>query len=92
VEVAAENQRRMNRLTGYTRTYKSHDTAGINDRGEPVDIRVAIKLLNKDIAPEVIKLKVRQAHAYGATIHQSPSPQVGCQVMLIKVAVPLVTN
>ena len=59
MEVAAENQRRMNRLTGPIRTYKSHDTAGINDRGQPVDIRVAIKILNREIAPEIIKLKVR---------------------------------
>jgi len=66
----------MNRLTGPTRTYKSHDTAGINDRTEPVDIRVAIKLLNRDIAPEIIRLKVRQALVYGATIHQSPSRSV----------------
>ena len=59
MEVAAENQRRMDRLTGSIMTYKSHDTAGINDRGEPVDIRVAIKILNREIAPETIKLKVR---------------------------------
>jgi hypothetical protein len=78
----------MHRLTGPTRTYKSHDTAGINDRGEPVNIRVAIKLLNKEIAPEIIKLKVRNILVYGATILQPlslPSPQVGCQVMLVKV-------
>lgn len=55
----------MERLSGPLRTYKSHDTAGINDRGEPVDIKVAIKLLNKDMAPEVIKLKVRYVSAYG---------------------------
>jgi len=66
-------------------TYKSYDTAGIDDRGEPVNIRVAIKLLNKEMAPEVIKLKVRNILAYGAAIHQPPSLQVGCQVMLIKV-------
>ena len=53
----------MDRLTGPTRTYKSHDTAGVNDRGEPVDIKVAIKILNKEIAPEVIKLKVRNFFA-----------------------------
>ena len=63
----------MDKLTGAIRTYKSHDTAGINDRGEPVDIKVAIKLLNKEIAPEIIKLKVRNLLVYGATIHQSPS-------------------
>lgn len=66
-------------------TYKSHDTAGVNDRGEPVNIRVAIKLLNREIAPEVIKLKVRNILVYGETIHQLPSLQVGCQVMLVKV-------
>jgi len=53
----------MDRLTGATRTYKSHDTAGVNDRGEPVAIRDAIKLLNKDIAPEIVKLKVRSVSA-----------------------------
>lgn len=58
-EVATENQRRMDRLAGPTRIYKSHDTAGINDRSEPIDIKVAIKLLNKEMAPEVIKLKVK---------------------------------
>lgn len=63
----------MDKLTGAIRAYKSHDTAGINDRGEPVDIKVAIKLLNKEIAPEIIKLKVRNLLVYGATIHQSPS-------------------
>lgn len=51
----------MDRLTGATRIYKSHDTAGVNDRGEPVDTKVATRLLNKDIAPEIIKLKVRTA-------------------------------
>ena len=75
----------MDRLTGPTMTYKSHDTAGVNDRNEPVNIRVAIKLLNKEIAPEVVKLKVRTILAYEETIHQPPSLQVGCQVMLIKV-------
>ena len=55
----------MDRLSGPTRAYKSHDTAGINDRREPVDIKVAIKLLNKDMAPEVIKLKVRHVFAHG---------------------------
>lgn len=84
-EVAAENQRRMGGLTGPTRTYKSHDTAGVNDRGEPVDIREARKLLNREMAPEVIKLKVRNVVAYGAITHRSPISQVGCQVMLIKV-------
>lgn len=49
----------MERLTGPVRIYKSHDTAGIDDRGEDVDIKVAVKLLNKEIAPDVIKLKVR---------------------------------
>jgi len=53
----------MDRLTGATRTYKSHDTAGVNDRGEPVAIRDAIKLLNRDIAPEIVKLKVRSVSA-----------------------------
>lgn len=75
----------MERLTGPIRTYKSHDTAGINDRGEPVDIKVAITLLNKEIALETIKLKVRNVLVYGAAILQPPSLQVGCQVMLIKV-------
>lgn len=75
----------MDRLTGPTRTYKSHDTAGLNDRGEAVDLRVAIKLLNREMAPEVIKLKVRNLLASGATTHQSSTPQIGCQVMLIKV-------
>lgn len=74
----------MDRLTGLIRTYQSHDTAGINDRGEPVDIKVAIKLLNKEMAPETIKLKVRKVLAYKAII-QRPPLQVGCQVMLIKV-------
>ena len=75
----------MERLTGPTRTYKSHDTAGFNDRGEPVDLRVAIRILNRDVAPEVIKLKVSKVTAFGPTPHQSPIFQVGCQVMLIKV-------
>lgn len=75
----------MERLTGPTRTYKSHDTAGVNDRGEPVDLRVAITLLNREMAPEVIKLKVRNVLACEATIHRSFIFQVGCQVMLIKV-------
>lgn len=59
----------MERLTGPTRTYKSFDTAGVDDRGNPVDLRVAIKLLNKEMAPELIKLKVRNRNipAYGAT-------------------------
>ena len=78
----------MERLTGSTRAYKSHDTAGINDRGELVNIRVAVRILNKEIAPETIKLKVRDVLAYEATILQPPflpSLQIGCQVMLIKV-------
>lgn len=64
----------MNRLTGATRIYKSHDTAGVNDRGDPVTIRAAIKLLNKDIAPEIVKLKVRSVVVYCAIVHQSPPP------------------
>lgn len=75
----------MDRLTGPTRTYKSHDTAGVNDRGELIDLRVAIRILNRDIAPEVIKLKVRKVPAFEWTTHQTPIFQVGCQVMLIKV-------
>lgn len=55
----------MGRLSGPTRTYKSHDTAGIDDRMEPVDIKVAIKRLNQDMAPEVIKLKVRYVSVHG---------------------------
>lgn len=82
-EVTAENQRRMDRLTGATRTYKSHDTPGVDDRGEPISPEAAVKLLNKEIVPETLKLKVRIVLEYGATIHQSP--QIGCQVMLIKV-------
>jgi hypothetical protein len=58
-EVAAGNQRRLERLAGATRTYKSHDTAGLDDRRDPVDIKIAVKLLNKEMAPETIKLKVR---------------------------------
>jgi len=77
----------MDRLIGVTRTYKSHDTAGVDDRGDPVTVRAAIKLLNKDIAPEIVRLKVRSVPARGATIHQPPSLQVGCQVMLIKVCI-----
>lgn len=49
----------MERLTGATTTYKSHDTAGLDDRGDPVDIKIAVKLLNREMAPETIKLKVR---------------------------------
>lgn len=64
----------MERLAGPTMTYKSHDAVGINDRMEPVDIRVAIKILNREIAPEVIKLKVRNVLGYEATILQPPSP------------------
>ena len=64
----------MDRLTGAIRIYKSHDTAGVNDRGEPVTIRAAIKLLNKDMAPEIVKLKVRSVSACGSTVDQSPPP------------------
>ena len=60
----------MERLTGSVKIYKSHDTAGINDRGEPVTVRAAIKILNKDIAPETVKLKVRSVLAYGAIVRQ----------------------
>lgn len=87
VEVATENQRRMNQLTGATRTYKSHDTPGVDDRGERVRMKVAIALLNKEIALEILRLKVRDLLVYGAI--QSHSPQVGCQVMLIKVGYSL---
>jgi hypothetical protein len=55
----------MNRLTGATLSYKSHDTAGINDRGERVDIKVAIRLLDKEMAPETIKLKVGNVSTHG---------------------------
>ena len=54
----------MDKLTGQIITYKSIDTAGINDRRERVDIKTAIKLLNREIAPEVIKLKVRDIPVY----------------------------
>lgn len=74
----------MDQLAGPVRTYQSHDTAGVDDRGEPVDIKVAIKVLNKEMAPETIKLKVRKVPIYKAIIQQPPL-QVGCQVMLIKV-------
>ena len=74
----------MGRLTGPTRTYKSHDTAGINDRGELVNIRTAISILNREIAQEIIKLKVRTIFVNETAMLQPPL-QIGCQVMLIKV-------
>jgi len=60
----------MDRLTGATKVYKSHDTPGDDDRGNPITLRDAVKLLNKDMAPEVIKLKVRSDLTYDATVHQ----------------------
>ena len=83
-EVTAENQRRMDRLTGATRTYKSHDIPGVDDRGRRIRPEVAVKLLNKEIVPETLRLKVRTIPMYRATANQPP-PQIGCQVMLIKV-------
>ena len=67
----------MDKLTGQIITYKSIDTAGINDRRERVDIKTAIKLLNKEIAPEVIKLKVRDTLVYrNASMNFLPSRSV----------------
>lgn len=76
-EVAGENQRRMDQLSGPTLTYKSHDTAGLNDRGEIVDIKTAVKLLNKEIALEVIKLKVRSLLARGYSLSNPRFSRLG---------------
>ena len=57
----------MGELTGSTITYKSHDTPGIDDRRKPVKMEVATRLLNKEIVPETLGLKVRNVLAYGAT-------------------------
>lgn len=57
-EVDYANQYRLARLPGQSSTYEARDSAGIDSKGQPVNLVARDKLLERLVVPKVVQLKV----------------------------------